>query len=345
MEQAHEPQTPVEVETSPSASSAPITPDFAWSFFPVPTPQESDAFLGALRTGLMQAGPPVSLSEVRSVYMKGHIGSDFYEIERVGIWGPQHPSDPIARDQGLRELGFMVDVPQSGNTCAYFVSTASTSTLNLAILDAWNTSSPSHRFNSSGECDPNGPIHVTDFSYFFLPSPNPIGSNSFVIVTRLHGHDTNPETDGLPDLDFWVTITDTVFVSAPPPRPCVTPTGPIIQCRSAQSHWTNYDWVQWVAEVLSALAVILPLMNGNLALALAAYLAFGATTPGGSVPFLPGGVGCALAGSPGGQGSFPNLISQPVAALSYSYLSCSAGGGTPQNPGGLFAGGSVNWAL
>jgi hypothetical protein len=345
MEQAHEPQTPVVVETSPSASPAPVTHDFAWSFVPVPTPQESDAFLGALKASLMQAGVP---AEVRSVYMKVRTGPvtrttgpagiiGFYEIERVGIWGPQHPPDPIARDQGLRELEFMVDVPQSGNTFAYFVSTASDGALRYAIQDTWNKLSPSHRFNSSGECDPNGPIHVPDFSYSFLPSPHPISSSSFVVVTQLHGFDS----DYNPALDFRVTITDTAFVSATP-RPC-TPTGPVFQCQSTQDTWTNYDWAKQLIQRL--LVVILSLLNETLALALAAYLAFGGTTPGGNVSPLPGGVGCAIAGSPGGQGSFPNLISQPVATLSYTYLSCSAGGGTPQNPGGLFAGGSVNWAL
>jgi hypothetical protein len=86
---------------------------------------------------------------------------------------------------------------------------------------------------------------LTAFSYSFQSADPP------VVVTRIDGFDTDPETSifGIPltpALDFHVAITDAISASG----------GPLPQCRSSQNVQTNY--LDWLARVLAILAIFLP---------------------------------------------------------------------------------------
>ena len=117
------------------------------------------------------------------------------QSERIGLWFRPvvNPDDNAARDRGLQRLSLL----QVGETVVFFINS---SLIYRTAFDAWNQQP--RRLNGDGNPDPNGPIHLTSFSLSF-ESPNRV-------VTRIGGFDERP----WPDVDFTVSITDTLSLSA-----------------------------------------------------------------------------------------------------------------------------------
>lgn len=346
MEQAREPKIPAPVETSPSRIGGlpppvPLDPNFiaAWYFQPCPTDQQRDAFLRGLTTlfAPLFASQNLPPPDVRSTgCMKGSTGpvgthpfvADSVQTEVVGVWAGL-PINPTL----LQQLEFLVQIPPSGNTFAYLFNGA---VLDQVIQNEWKYLCPppncqncpgTQRFNSSGECDPNGPIHLTSFSYFFQ-SPGQSPENQIVVVTHVEGSDS----DYTPTLDFQATITDTVSVSATG--------GSTLQYHSTQDVHTNYP--QYLEVALAFLALILRGFSQIIALALLGSLASGGAIPGANVP-LSGGIGAMITGSPDTTLVFRDVLSQPIVTFNYTHLDVSANrAGIPDR---LFASGTLKWFL
>src|SRR6516162_6687620 len=117
------------------------------------------------------------------------------QSERIGLWFRPvvNPDDNAARDRGLQRLSLL----QVGEAVVFFINS---SLIYRTAFDAWNQQP--RRLNGDGNPDPNGPIHLTSFSLSF-ESPNRV-------VTRIGGFDERP----WPDVDFTVSITDTLALSA-----------------------------------------------------------------------------------------------------------------------------------
>ena len=303
-----------------------LLPDFAWQFSPCPTDQQMSAFLNVLQQHFqdVRSMPCTKIGPHPRLGARGLV-----EVQRVGIWTspvPPFPGASAARDNGLRDMEFLTGIPPTGSTFAYFVNMVG---LDALIRKSWDNYPK--RFGSDGQPDPNGPVHLTGFSYSFQ-SPDPP-----VVVTRIDGFDTDTETrlgpiTLTPALDFNATITDAISATG----------GIALQCQSSRDVHTNYP--DWVTKVLAILAVLVPVLLENIALAFAAYLGFGGSVPGG--PPVSGGVGCTIA-QPPPVGVFPGsiLISihQPLVNFNYEHVNVGYGPSVPA--GGLFAGGSAAWLL
>jgi hypothetical protein len=165
----------------PPPPPAVSTPDLAYQFSPCLPDELRDPVVAAVREA---AGPT---ADVRVECVAG--------TERVGIW--LHPLTPGAdsgsRDRGLERLSLL----QSGETFGCLVNA---SLIRATAQEAWDAAPK--RLNGDGDPDPNGPIHLTSFALSFV-SPNRV-------VTKVGGYDERP----WPDVDFTLTTTDTIGVSA-----------------------------------------------------------------------------------------------------------------------------------
>lgn len=251
------------------------TPDLALQIsFCLPA-ELNDAIVSAVR----QALDPNA--DVRTACVNG--------TQRVGIWLRPFVSnqDNQARDRGLQRLNII----GTDETLAFFINSA---LIRRQALDGWN--SAPKRLNGDGNPDSNGPIHLTGFSLNF-ESPNRV-------VTRIDGFDERP----WPDVDFHLTITDTLSLS-----------GGQVHCNSLRDLNVDTSWLNFLTGLF---LIVLPPLG-------IVFLVERIIVGSADAPNLNAGAGCSAAAQipreiliPGGQ----KVVS------SYSRLEVSEGG--------IFAGGT-----
>ena len=113
--------------------------------------------------------------------------------ERIGIWlrPASNAFDNLARDLAMEKL----EILQQGENLAYFMNAALIGSLAEA---SWNNQAK--RLDGKSNPDPDGPIHLTTFSWSFKSSDQ--------VVTKIGGYDERP----WPDVDFTINIVDTLRV-------------------------------------------------------------------------------------------------------------------------------------
>src|SRR6266567_3028737 len=209
--------------------------------------------------------------------------------QRIGIWLRPFVSDQDnqARDRGLQRLNII----GASETLAFFINSA---LIRRQALDAWNAAPK--RLNGDGNPDSNGPIHLTGFSLSF-ESPNRV-------VTRIDGFDERP----WPDVDFHLTITDTLSLS-----------GGQVHCNSQRDLDVDTSWLNFLTGLF---LIVLPPLG-------VVFLVERIIVGSVDAPDLNAGPGCSAAAQipheiliPGGQ----------KVVASYSRLEVSEGG--------IFAGGT-----
>lgn len=180
-----DPDDPGDPEEDPPTDPPPppiSTPDLAMQIATCIDPSLRDRIVNTFRA-MTRAD-----ADVRTACIRG--------TQRIGVWfRPAVGRDNEARDAGLSHLEILADE----DTFCYFVNTT---LIRRQAFEVWsNDETTPKRLNGSGEADSDGPIHLTGFSINF-DSPNKI-------VTRVKGFDERP----WPDVDFQLTITDTLTAS------------------------------------------------------------------------------------------------------------------------------------
>jgi hypothetical protein len=151
--------------------------------------------------------------------------------ERIGIWlqPAVNDQDKEARDRGAERLDIIHSGAPELETLAFFINSA---LIRRRAFDSWNAT-PKRR-NGDGAPDPNGPIHLTALSVDF-ETPNKV-------VTRINGFDERP----WPDVDFVLTITDTLSVA-----------GGEVRCDSQRKLDVDTSWLNFLTGLF--LLVLPPL--------------------------------------------------------------------------------------
>lgn len=276
---------PIDDDESPSPDDDPppppppppavAAPDFGFQFAPCLTP----ALRGQLEAAVRQAFG--AAADVRVGCIAG--------TERIGVWlRPLTPAmDSSARDRGLQRLALI----GPGETFGSFVNAA---LIRSRAQQAWDAMPK--RLNGEGRPDPGGPVHLTGFSLSFV-RPNRV-------VTKISGYDERP----WPDVDFTLTITDTIGVS-----------GRSITCESDTDLAVDTSWI-------NALTAIFLLTLPPLGIV---FLVERIIIASIDDPDLGAGVGCRAAAMIPGEILIPGGLK---VVLLYNRAEASAGG--------LFAGGT-----
>jgi hypothetical protein len=209
--------------------------------------------------------------------------------QRIGVWLRPfvNNQDNQARDRGIQRL----NVIGAGEMLTFFINSA---LVRRGALDGFNVAPK--RLNGDGGPDPNGPIHLTGFSLSF-ESPNRV-------VTRIDGFDERP----WPDVDFHLTITDTLSVS-----------GGQVHCNSQRDLDVDTSWLNFLTGLF---LIVLPPLG-------AVFLVERIIIASVDAPDADAGPGCAAAAM------IPREILIPgreKVVPSYSRVEVSSGG--------IFAGGS-----
>lgn len=252
-------------------------PDLALQFSPCLPDALRDGAVAAVRAAIDPN------ADVRSLCLNGS--------ERIGIWLRPFVSqdDNQARDRGMRNLSLLM----VGETLAFFVNA---SLIYRRAVDSWNAQPK--RLNAGNNPDPNGPIHLTSFSLSF-ESPNRV-------VTKIGGFDERP----WPDVDFTVTITDTLSLSSG-----------VVGCESVPTLDTDTSWLNFLTGLF---LIVLPPLG-------AVFLVERIIVGGADTPHTGAGAGC------GAAALIPREILIPLGrkvVASYQRLNVSTGG--------IFAGGSFD---
>jgi hypothetical protein len=211
--------------------------------------------------------------------------------QRIGVWlrPAVNEQDNQARNRGLERLNII----GAGERLAFFLNSA---LIRRQALDAWNTA-PKRR-NGDGAPDPSGPVHLTGFSVRF-ESPNRV-------VTRIDGFDERP----WPDVDFRLTITDTLSLS-----------GGQVRCDSQQDLDVDTSWLNFLTGMF---LVLLPPLG-------IVFLVERIIVGSEDAPNRDAGAGCSAAAS------IPReilILAGLKLVISYSRLEVSSGG--------IFAGGNFD---
>jgi len=268
------PDGPLEPPPPPPVS----TPDLALQISSCLPAQLNDAIVSSVRQALEHSSPN---ADVRTVCING--------TQRIGVWLRLFVSDQDnqARNRGLERL----NVISAGETLTFFINSA---LIRRQALDGWNVAPK--RLNDGGAPDINGPIHLTGFSVSF-ESPNRV-------VTRIDGFDERP----WPDVDFQLTITDTLSVS-----------GGQVHCDSQRELDADTSWLNFLTGLF---LILLPPLG---TIFLVERIIIGSV----DTPKANAGAGC------GAVALIPREILIPFGqkvVTSYSRLEVSSGG--------IFAGGS-----
>ena len=111
-------------------------------------------------------------------------------VETIAVWSTPATGAAAgaARDRGLAAVSAL----QPDRPFAFFFGR----TLMRRLLSDSFANMPSHRFDSSGDPDPDGPIHLTGISTALEPPDT--------VQTVLSGFDDRP----FPDVDFRITVRD-----------------------------------------------------------------------------------------------------------------------------------------
>lgn len=173
----------------------------------------------------------------------------------IGIW----TSPGMTSEQDLRDGLNALDLLQDSQTVALYLTA---SYIKRLVFQSWNRMPK--RWNHDGKEDENGSVHLTGLSAS-LKSPNQV-------ITKVSGFDDST----LPDVDFTLTVTDTLTAASGLPH-----------CEKTKSD-LNVD-----TDRLFLLG-FLSLMLGNFLLGVF-FLGQGIVAAGKDLERKEGGVGCALA--------------------------------------------------
>ncbi len=240
----------------PPAPPAISTPDIGLQFSPCLPDTLRDTLISSLKAAFAPLAPNADLH---------FICQDGKEL--IGIWffPPQDSTDTQARERSLPGL----DLLQDQETIGFFFNAA---LIQGSAQDGWNNS-PKRLNASNASPDPNGSIHLTGFSVSF-ESPDRI-------VTRIDGFDDRP----WPNVDFHLTLTDTLSVSA----------GWLLSTTAPPNLVTDASWFDFVSALFLAGSLFYSLLF------IPAYLliehdALGILTGGQATPgSTGGGIGLATA--------------------------------------------------
>jgi hypothetical protein len=202
-----DPEDPGDPEEDPPTDPPPppiSTPDLAMQIATCIDESLRDRIINTFRA-LTQAD-----ADVRTACIRG--------TQRIGVWlRPAVARDNEARNAALGHLELLA----AEDTFCYFINT---SLIRRQVFDAWNDNEKfPKRLNGSGEADSGGPIHLTGLSLNF-DSPNKI-------VTRVKGFDERP----WPDVDFQLTITDTLTAS-----------DGVLHCDTTRDLDTDTSWLNFL---------------------------------------------------------------------------------------------------
>ena len=185
------------------------TPDLALQFSPclesIPSPAGVD-LEAAVIDALQEAFGANANVRYRCLSRKGTLG--------VWLRPSTSTSDSEARARGLDRI----DILRSGENFAFFENA---SMIRRIARDTWDNMPK--RLNGDGNPDTDGPINLTGLSLSFR-SPDRI-------LTFVDGFDERP----WPDVDFRLTITDTLSVS-----------GGDVQCQSSRDLDVDTSWLNFL---------------------------------------------------------------------------------------------------
>jgi hypothetical protein len=140
--------------------------------------------------------------------------------ERFGIWlsRPVNEAAVEARNRGMDRL----EIIGANESIAFFINRAP---IRSRAVAEWDRSPK--RLDGDGKPDPEGPIHLTGFSPPSFERPDRV-------VTRVTGFDER----AWPDVDFTLTITDRLTISAQE-----------LQCETTNDLDVDASWIHFLAGV------------------------------------------------------------------------------------------------